>query len=183
MYSPISIYMWSLVLCSVFLSIKLTHLGPIVRISHDSITICTPEALRSIYDTRANVQKARQYAVWPKDSTEVNTFACINKTKHARRRRILTSAISDRAVHSAETYVIRHADRWNELLVDGGKDDWSEPRNISIWADSLVFDIFCELCFGKSFDTKEPGRNPVRSVPHDIAQFMRFTYNVSSAQE
>lgn len=80
-------------------------------------------------------------------------------------------------------YVIKHADRWAQLLAECSGDEWSEPRNMSKWADSLVFDILCDLCFGRSFETKEPGPNKVRSVPDDIAQFMQFTYNVSSSIE
>ncbi|TVY84640.1 Cytochrome P450 monooxygenase apf7 [Lachnellula suecica] len=151
---------------------------PIVRTSHDSVTFCTPEAFRSIYDTKANVQKARQYGIWPKELASPNTFSVIDKEKHARKRRVMTAAISESAVRTSEPFVFQHADRWGELLVGDRKNEWSEPRNMSEWSDSLVFDIICDLCFGRSFDTKTPGPNKLRSIPHDILQFLIFAYNV-----
>jgi cytochrome P450 len=152
--------------------------GPIVRIRHDTVVITTPEALRTIYDSRANVQKANSYRVWPKIAASPNTFSCVDKLKHARRRRILNAAISDRAIRSAEKYVIEHVDRWLTLLSDN-KGEWSDPRNMSTWCDSLQFDIMAELCYGKSFATKEPGENALRSIPHDIAEFMWLNFRVS----
>jgi cytochrome P450 len=152
--------------------------GPIVRYRHDSVVITTPEALRTIYDSRANVQKANSYRVWPKIASSPNTFSCVDKLKHARRRRILNAAISDGAIKSAQQYVIRHVDRWLALLSDD-KPQWSESRNMSTWCDSLQFDIMAELCYGKSFATKEPGENTLRSIPHDIAEFMWLNFRVS----
>ncbi|KAK4107230.1 cytochrome P450 [Canariomyces notabilis] len=41
---------------------------------------------------------------------------------------------------------------------------------------TLVFDIMGDLCFGRSFDIKEPGENPLKAVPHFIAEYMKFYY-------
>ena len=57
----------------------------------------------------------------------------------------------------------KHIDRWNELLL-GEKFDaegWSEPKNLATWSDYLMFDLFGEICFGKSHDLKEPGPNQI----------------------
>jgi hypothetical protein len=70
-------------------------------------------------------------------------------------------------------------DRWNELLLDENADTWSQPRNIAEWSDYLVFDIMGDLCFGRSFETKEPRENPIKSVPHAIAEALKFFYGVS----
>lgn len=150
-----------------------------MRYRHDSVVITTPEALRTIYDSRANVQKANSYKVWPKKAESPNTFSCVDKMKHAHRRRILNAAISDKAIKSAQQYIISHTDRWCELL-SGEQCDWSEPRNMSTWADNLQFDIMAELCYGKSFATKEPGANHLRSIPRDIAEFMWLMFRVSA---
>jgi hypothetical protein len=47
------------------------------------------------------------------------------------------------------------------------------------WCDYLVFDILGDLCFGKSFETKELGENPLKTVPQAIANVLRFFYPVS----
>lgn len=139
----------------------------------------SPEGFRAIYETQANVRKARSYGAWPRQSGVVNTFSCIDKAKHAVKRRVFNSAISDKAIRSAEGFVRQHADRWCELLLDGDGKSWSEPRNMTNRSDYLVFDILGELCYGKSFETKEPGENALRSVPHNIVQYMRFLYSIT----
>jgi cytochrome P450 len=155
-----------------------TIAGPIARYSYDSVVVTTPEALRTIYDSRANVQKTNAYRVWPKKAESPNTFSCVDKLKHARRRRILNAAISDKAIRSAQQYVVKHVDRWLELLSDE-KTEWSKAWNMSTECDSLQFDIMAELCYGKSFGAKEPGENALRSIPHDIAEFMWLNFRVT----
>jgi cytochrome P450 len=149
-----------------------------VRYRYDSVVVTTPEALHTIYSSRANVRKAAGYKVWPKKAESPNTFSCVDKLRHARRRRILNAAISDKAIKSAQQYIIGHAERWFEILSNKSYD-WSEPLDMSLWADSLQFDIMAELCYGKSFATKEPGENALRSIPHDIAEFMWLNFRVS----
>lgn len=75
----------------------------------------------------------------------------------------------------------KHIDRWNEILLQGTTDSegWTEPKNMSNWCDYLVFDILGDLCFGKSFDTKEPGENKYRQIPHQIATYLKTFYPVS----
>jgi hypothetical protein len=83
----------------------------------------------------------------------------------------------------------RHVDRWNELLIrvrdDREEEDedgeWSEPRNLAPWADYLMFDLFGDICFGKTNGTKEPGPNPLKEIPGNIASYMRFYYPVCSS--
>lgn len=57
--------------------------------------------------------------------------------------------------------------------------EWSAPVDLSQKIDTLVFDIMGDLSLGKSFDIKEPGDNPLRVIPHTIAEYMRFYYPVS----
>lgn len=140
-----------------------------------------PGTYRDIYGTHANVQKAWMFGIWPKDATAESTFSCLDKNNHKRKRRNLEFAFCDRAVRSAETYVIGHTDRWGPILVgdaENSSDGWSEPRNMTEWADSFVFDILCDLCFGLTYETKQPGPNKLRSVPSDVAKYMMFTYKV-----
>ncbi|KAK0635838.1 cytochrome P450 [Bombardia bombarda] len=53
---------------------------------------------------------------------------------------------------------------------------WSAPVDFSERVDTLAFDIMGDLSFGKSFDIKEPGENPLKEVPHCIAEYMQFYY-------
>jgi len=103
----------------------------------------------------------------------------VDKTVHARKRRVLNSAFTDKAVRSAEEFVIQHVDRWNTLLIEGNHGQtWTDPQNMSGLSDYLVFDIMGDLCFGKSFELKEPGPNQFRHMPHTIADYMQIMYPV-----
>ncbi|TVY68675.1 Cytochrome P450 monooxygenase apf7 [Lachnellula suecica] len=101
---------------------------------------------------------------------------------HARKRRVLNSAFSEKAVRSAADFITTHVDRWNELLIDGnyGKE-WTTPQNMADLTDYLIFDIMGDLCFGKSFDLKEPGENPFRHMPHTIAGYMQSVYPITQS--
>jgi hypothetical protein len=78
-------------------------------------------------------------------------------------------------------FMERHTDRWNELL-PGDKFDnegWSEGQNMSECADYLMFDLFGDVCFGKINDTKEPGENALKHIPHNIAKYLKLYNPVS----
>jgi hypothetical protein len=75
----------------------------------------------------------------------------------------------------------RHVDRWHELVSEGKWDDgWSEPQDLAELADYLMFDLFGDICFGKTNNTKEPGPNRLKEIPHAIAAYVRFYNAVNS---
>jgi cytochrome P450 len=104
----------------------------------------------------------------------LNTLCVTDKQAHARKRRILNSAFYDKAIHSAEKYILRHVDRWNELTLEGDGKDWGAPKDFAEWVDYLVLDILGDLAFGRSLETKEPEDNPLKAVPHGISQSLKF---------
>ncbi|KAL8755853.1 MAG: hypothetical protein Q9184_004677 [Pyrenodesmia sp. 2 TL-2023] len=126
-----------------------------IRIGPNTVLFNTPEAYRDIYNYKANVKKNKTYDAWRRNERDANTLNVTDVAIHAKKRKLLNTVFSDRAVRSTLDFVINHLDRWNELTVTG--DGWSEPINLTKWSDCLVFDILGDLCFGKSFDTKEPG--------------------------
>jgi hypothetical protein len=75
-------------------------------------------------------------------------------------------------MNSAERFIVQHVDRWCELLIADEKRE--EPKDMEKLVDQLVFDVLCELLFGKSFDTKEPGENQLKSVPKTMDNYMSF---------
>ncbi|KAL8688586.1 MAG: hypothetical protein Q9218_005534, partial [Villophora microphyllina] len=161
--------------------------GPIIRHTPNSVLFQTPDAFRAIYDSKANVQKAKQYQAWARHVNAQTTFTAIDKTMHARKRRVLNAAFSDKALRSAEETSLRHIDRWCDLLAgDVGSGDerlegtlWTEPRNMTDWSDYLILDILTELSFGESFETKEPKENPKKTIPHSIVWYLSFLYPIT----
>lgn len=70
--------------------------GPYFRDSPNGVLFNSPSAQRTIYDAKANVKKGKYYAMWPLNSDSINTWAITDRVKHARKRRILNAAFSDK---------------------------------------------------------------------------------------
>ena len=141
-----------------------------------------PQAYRDIYGPKANVRRAKIYEGW-KTSKESNTLLTVDPHGHARKRRILNQAFTEKTVKHASAFVVAHVERWVDLLVDRndvGEDGWTKARNMSDWNDWLVFDILGDLLLGRSFNLKEPGPNPIRAVPHMMMQHVQMLYPVSN---
>ena len=138
----------------------------------------TTTGYRAIYNQKANVKRGKFYEVWSRSVEDRNTLCIVDRTEHAWKRKILSSAFSDRAVHSAEPFIIKHVNRWCDLLVEDNVQDWSKPKNMAHWADWLVFDIFTELFFGKSFDIKEPEENEWKDIQKLMAGYLSIMYPV-----
>ncbi|PVH97614.1 cytochrome P450 monooxygenase-like protein [Periconia macrospinosa] len=154
--------------------------GPRVRITPNTVVFRDPTAFRDIYNNKANVQKGPFYEAWQKDEHDVNTFNTRNKKAHTLRRKMLNQSFTEKSLRASESFMIKHIDRWNELFVpESGASDaegWGEVMNFADISDHFVFDVMGDLCFGASFNIKEPGDNPFRSIPHAIVQYMQFFY-------
>jgi cytochrome P450 len=157
--------------------------GNIFRCQPNCVIVNSPTGQRSIYGYKANVKKGKFYEVWARNSMHKNTLSTVDKDVHAQKRRILSSGFSEKALRSSESFITKNVDRWCELLFQGKNcKEWTQPMNMSDLADGLVFDMMGEMCFGKSFDAKEPGDNPFKAIPHTIAKHLQFMYPVSEAR-
>jgi cytochrome P450 len=92
--------------------------GEAFRFKPDGVLFNSPSAYRAIYQTKANTKKGKFYEIWPRNSQYINTLTTIDKIAHARKRRVLNSAFSEKAIRSAETFVVKHVDRWTELIIN-----------------------------------------------------------------
>ncbi|KAF2448050.1 benzoate 4-monooxygenase cytochrome P450 [Karstenula rhodostoma CBS 690.94] len=155
--------------------------GDKVRIHPNEVLFLAPQAHKDIYGAKANVRRATSYKAW-QTSVEPNTALTIDPQVHARKRKILNQAFTEKSVKHAASFVVEHTERWIDLL-SGTKDaprndGWTASRNMSDWNDWLVFDILGDLCFGRSFDVKEPAPNPIRKIPHLIIQHVQLFYPI-----
>jgi hypothetical protein len=107
---------------------------------------------------------------------------------HARKRRLLNLAFTDQLVKASGLFMARHIDRWHELLLGGEEEatdherdteGWSPTRDITPWSSWLTFDILGDLAFGAEFETKEPGENRLKMIPHAFDTYVKFNYPVS----
>ncbi|KAI4909407.1 hypothetical protein J4E90_008104 [Alternaria incomplexa] len=152
--------------------------GDKFRATPNLLLFQTPEAYNAMFGHKANVKKSPFYEVWRRNKHDLNTLGCTDVDVHARRRKALSLAFTEQSVKATVPFVARHVDRWNELLPGEtfGGEGWSGPQNLTKWADYLLFDMFGDICFGSSNNTKEPGSNDLKSIPHNITRYLRF-YN------
>ncbi|KAI0803516.1 cytochrome P450 [Xylaria sp. FL0064] len=137
-----------------------------VRIEPNTVLFCDPQAYAAIYNMKANVRRGRFYEAFKRDAIDTTTLTCIDVAAHAKRRRHLNLCFTERSIRAASTFVIDHVDRWIQVIAEGPQDGdgWSQPMDFSEKVDALIFDIMADLSFGKSFDIKEPGDNPIYLV-------------------
>lgn len=156
-----------------------TDLGKKIRCTPNSVLWNSPQAYNDIYSSKANVQRSKWYTAWIRNEHDMNTLTTVDFTLHAKKRKLLNLIFTEKSVRAAGVFVAKHVDRWNQLLVDKKDDEeWSDSTNFIDCTDHLVFDILGDLCFGKSFEMKEPGVNPTRVMPHAIVKYLKFMYPV-----
>lgn len=154
--------------------------GPTFRYRPDSVLVNTPTAYRALFGPKGNIKKGLYYEVWPRNVNALTTWNSTSLEVHGRKRRVLNHAFSEKALRSAEPFVISNADRWCEVIA-GEIDEttgWSTSLNMADWVNYLVFDILGDLCFGKSFDMKEKDSD-MKYVPHLMVEFLSLMHPVS----
>jgi hypothetical protein len=150
-------------------------LGPYVRIGPNTLSSNTNTALKTIYGFNANVRKADFYTAFPVNKNTFNVHSSIDKVSHARKRRVLSHAFSDKAIKSMEKYVLEKVRTFCRALPttqldfldvqnSSGEKEWSSSKNMGEYSDWLAFDIMGELAFGKSFDMIERPDNRFAST-------------------
>lgn len=154
--------------------------GSKIRPEPNLALFCDPDAYSDIYGMKSNVRRSCFYTAWKRNHAESNTLITVDVEEHSKKRKILNIAFTEKMVRAASTLVIKHIDRWNQLLLENhdSPTEWSTPIILSQKIGSLTFDIMGELSFGKSFGIKEAQDNPLKEVPDCISKYMRFYYPV-----
>ncbi|KAI9052021.1 hypothetical protein LZ554_004275 [Drepanopeziza brunnea f. sp. 'monogermtubi'] len=133
--------------------------GPVYRYGPNRLSFNTANALHDIHGHKTNVQKAGLYSAFVR-GTAVSTLTCVDKVRHAQKRRVISHAFSDRALKSMEQYILEPIREFCTVLQQsGGK----EALNMNDWDTYLLFDIMGALAFGRSFKLLTSSEN--RYVP------------------
>lgn len=123
--------------------------GPFVRISPDEVSIAHPEALHTIYAHSSGAIKSPMYDAFAVlGGTARSAFNTTPREEHARRRKLLTHAMSAKALADFEP-VIYHYERslleqWDDMCaagvkgISGAKGDCTwQARDGRAWFDCL----------------------------------------------
>ncbi|KAB5578096.1 cytochrome P450 67, partial [Coniochaeta sp. 2T2.1] len=151
------------------------------RYAPNSAVINTPTAYRTIFGPKGNVKKSNYYKAWRKTEDTVSSWNATDIKQHGRKRRILQQAFSERALRAAEPFIHTNVDRWLQLLGEQKNEKGDElTRSIDMehQVTCLVFDILADLCFGKSFDMKEPD-STMRHVPEMMIKNLELIHPIA----
>ncbi|KAJ6086858.1 hypothetical protein N7467_005772 [Penicillium canescens] len=126
--------------------------GPAIRISPDELAFNTPQSFRDIYGNRPGgcFQKDRSHYIKPANGVDHLVCAVDNST-HARQRRLLAHAFSEKALRDQEGLIRGYVDTLiNKLRLRVKHGD--SLVDIKSWMNFTTFDITGDLMFGESFD-------------------------------
>lgn len=121
-----------------------TH-GPVVRISSDELSFITAQAWKDIYG-----HGHKQYPKWQSMPNPEASIISANDSNHARFRKALSHAFSERALRDQEplmnTYIDLMIEKMKDVASSGQKTDMVK------WYNLTTFDMIGDLAFGASFD-------------------------------
>lgn len=125
--------------------------GDIVRLAPDELSFIDPAAWRDIYPK--NFLRPYEYKDQPPGKTASHLIACTEE-EHARFRRILAPAFSERYTAAQEPFVRSYVDKLISKLNE--RIDQSSSRGITDidaveWINYVAFDIIGDLVWGSSF--------------------------------
>ncbi|KAJ2988877.1 hypothetical protein NUW58_g3753 [Xylaria curta] len=153
--------------------------GDKIRPEPNTVLFRSPEAYMDIYGMKSNVRRSKFYEAWERNDQDQTTITTVDVVAHSRKRKSLNLAFTEPSVRAASSFVINHVDRWHEVLFEDAGADWSPAVDFFDKVDSLIFDIMGDLCFGASFNLKEPCENPLKGLPHCIDDHMRLYYPIA----
>lgn len=155
--------------------------GSVIRPEPNLVVFCDPKADIAIYGNKSNVQRSGFYTALKRKRDEYMPLNVVDVAEHAARRKLLNLAFTEKSLRTTSTFITKHVDRWNQIISNDNNNAkvWTAPLDLAAHFDNLTFDIMGDLTFGKSFEFKEPGDNPMKAIPHTITEYMRFYYPVS----
>lgn len=133
--------------------------GPVIRISPKELAFNTPQAFRDIYGARPGGCFAKDQSHYLPPANGVDHLVCaVDNAVHARQRRLLAHAFSDRALRDQEGLIRGYVNTMVGKLRAEITRKKSPRVDISNWMNYTTFDITGDLMFGESFDCLKDSR-------------------------
>lgn len=126
-----------------------TRYGKVVRVLPNKLSFASSAAWRDIYANHAGsvLMSKDPTTATPSDEGVHNVLTVIDQQDHARFRKILNPAFSDKALKEQETYIMGHV---HQLMAKLHRRCDEGPQNIVKWSNLIYFDIIADLTFGQS---------------------------------
>jgi len=136
--------------------------GPIVRLAPNEISFTDPEAWRDIYTNRPGHLIFEKNPLWFRKSNpnDPDSIMCMDEENHARFRKILVNAFSDKSLREhanlvVEPYINMFVTKLEEMIAPG---PGPAAVNLVDWFNYLTFDMAGDLSFGESFGSVKNGK-------------------------
>jgi cytochrome P450 len=132
--------------------------GDIVRVAPDELSFAAPEALQDIYAKTATHPAFPKGPFW-NGTIKGQPFMVLNAldpSDHARMRKDVASAFSEKAVRAQECLIEKYATRLVACLEQAvSKSEKGVVLDITSWINFAAFDCIGDLAFGESFNCLE----------------------------
>ena len=132
--------------------------GEVVRVAPDELSFTNPAAWRDIYPK--NFVRPREYKDKPPGKNAEN-FISASEPDHARFRKILAPAFSEKSTHDQEPVIKKHLDVLIRKLYQAIEDDSSGNSGaveVVSWFNYAAFDITSDLVWSSPFGCLEEVR-------------------------
>ncbi|KAI4200445.1 MAG: hypothetical protein LQ350_003893 [Teloschistes chrysophthalmus] len=153
-------YVWNLAKGSLTQRTKELHdrYGPVVRIASNELSFIDGKAWQDIYAHGQGRPAFPKNPLWlVLGHNGIRSIVNANDTDHARYRRLVSHAFSEKALKQQEYLLLRYVDLLVSRLTD--KADSTEPVvDIVQWLNFTTFDIIGDLALGESFHCLEESR-------------------------
>ncbi|KAF7513029.1 hypothetical protein GJ744_011295 [Endocarpon pusillum] len=122
--------------------------GDFVRVGSSDLSIVHPKAVEAIYGLGTKCIKGDWYDL---TLPMVSLQTTRHKATHDRRRRLWSTAFSDKALKGYEERISRYQQRLIAQVSSFG----GQPVNVTTWFNLYSFDVMGDLAFGSSFNMLE----------------------------
>ncbi|CAO2653949.1 Nn.00g106820.m01.CDS01 [Neocucurbitaria sp. VM-36] len=121
--------------------------GPVVRFSPNELSFIQPEVWKEVYGHRATDFQKDKTFYGPDVIGDPPGLIRANNINHARQRKLVSYAFSDKALRDQEQLLKSHVC----LLIEKLKEVAGQgPANMVEWYNFTTFDIMADLTFGES---------------------------------
>ncbi|KAI4172209.1 MAG: hypothetical protein LQ346_008641 [Caloplaca aetnensis] len=131
--------------------------GSYVRVGPNELSITDPAAWKDIYAT--NFQRAPQYSNKP-PGKDAENFISATKLDHARFRKVLAPAFSERSIQEYEAVIVNHVDTLVQKVREEVDSKVSKRIDMLKWYNYTTLDVVGEFIWSSSFGCLAHDRYP-----------------------
>lgn len=134
--------------------------GPVVRIAPNELSFNTAASYQDIYGYRQGQHqtfiKSKFYEAGTFSPQAHSIIAERDPIRHARQKKLVSAAFSDKALKSQEGLINDVVDNFIKKI--GVQGSGEQGTNLVLWFSLITFDIIGSLSFGESFGGVESGK-------------------------